>query len=76
VVCIHVPCRAFHELSTQVIQPGVGEHQNNALFTAPRPFTARKLYVAAEKDCIRTLADNLKTETGGKLTQLVVIRRR
>ncbi|KAJ7307900.1 hypothetical protein DFH08DRAFT_823983 [Mycena albidolilacea] len=50
---------------TQVIQPGVGEHQNNALFTAPRPVTARQLYAADERDGILTLADNLKKKTGG-----------
>ncbi|KAJ7893894.1 hypothetical protein B0H14DRAFT_2559521 [Mycena olivaceomarginata] len=50
---------------TQVIQPGVGEHQNNALFTAPRPVTARQLYATDERDGILTLADNLKKKTGG-----------
>ncbi|KAJ7721975.1 hypothetical protein B0H14DRAFT_3520456 [Mycena olivaceomarginata] len=50
---------------TQVIQPGVGEHQNNALFTAPRPVTARQLYATDERDGILILADNLKKKTGG-----------
>ncbi|KAJ7878329.1 hypothetical protein B0H14DRAFT_2567292 [Mycena olivaceomarginata] len=50
---------------TQVIQPGVGEHQNNALFTAPRPVTARQLYAADERAGVLTLADNLKKKTGG-----------
>lgn len=49
---------------TGLLQPGV-EQTNNAIFTAPRPLTARKLYEQEEKDEVLTFADELKSQDRG-----------
>ncbi|KAJ7780818.1 hypothetical protein DFH07DRAFT_950042 [Mycena maculata] len=48
---------------TGVLQAGLAEPTNNAIFTAPAPMTARQIYECKEKDEVLTLADNLKKET-------------
>ncbi|KAJ7139003.1 hypothetical protein C8R44DRAFT_727124 [Mycena epipterygia] len=49
---------------TGLLQPGV-EQTNNAIFTTPRPLTARKLYEQEEKDEVLTFADELKSQEQG-----------
>ncbi|KAJ6563393.1 hypothetical protein DFH09DRAFT_1278994 [Mycena vulgaris] len=50
---------------TGALQLSVAEPTHNAIFTAPRPLTARQLYERDEKDGVLTLADSLKQTTGG-----------
>ncbi|KAJ6523431.1 hypothetical protein DFH09DRAFT_1420784 [Mycena vulgaris] len=50
---------------TGALQSSVAEPTHNAIFTAPRPLTARQLYERDEKDGVLTLADSLKQTTGG-----------
>ncbi|KAJ6591441.1 hypothetical protein B0H10DRAFT_2442183, partial [Mycena sp. CBHHK59/15] len=51
---------------TGIVQPGVGERSNNALFTAKPLLTARQLYEKEEKDEVLTLADKSSGNTAGR----------